>query len=89
MVNTAEKIGFKTLCFQCSVVFLSEIDLPVILHWNLNHFVVLFEIEDDFYNIADPGKGILTLSKPDFLSHWQNNENAEGTLLILYPTSDC
>ena len=41
-----EKIGFHTVGTQLSLIQLSdEMPLPCILHWNQNHFVVLYKIK--------------------------------------------
>lgn len=52
--------GFESSAVLVSEKGLPELTLPTILHWNQNHFVVLYRITKDaeqFY-IADPGKGI-------------------------------
>lgn len=40
--EAAEKIGFRTRGVRLTWDQLREIGLPCILHWNQNHFVVLF-----------------------------------------------
>lgn len=42
--EAAEKIGFRTLGVKLSFSQLLEADLPCVLHWNQNHFVVLYKI---------------------------------------------
>ena len=42
----AEKIGFHTVGTQLSLIqLIDEMPLPCILHWNQNHFVVLYKIK--------------------------------------------
>ena len=51
-----------------------------ILHWNQNHFVVLYRISKNgkkFY-IADPGKGLLTRSIKDMEEHWVSTRSEGG-----------
>ncbi|MEO8239239.1 MAG: peptidase domain-containing ABC transporter [Flavobacterium sp.] len=43
--DAAEKIGFRTLGAKLSVVELDEMPMPCILHWNNNHYVVLYEVK--------------------------------------------
>src|ERR1700712_5944700 len=43
--KAAEKIGFDTSSLQMSFEKLAGVPLPAILHWNQNHFVVLYKIE--------------------------------------------
>lgn len=64
--------------------------MPVILHWDQNHFVVLIHLRKNNATVADPGKGIITYSITEFLSHWSSSRDIEGTnlgfVLILEPT---
>ncbi len=95
--NAAESIGFRTQGVQLTYNQLTnEATLPCILHWGQNHFVVLVKAKTSFFFkrgeslvIADPGKGIIKLSKHDFLQNWGSN-TAEGelygTALLLEPT---
>jgi len=89
--EAAEKIGFRTTGAKLALKQLSEIELPVILHWNRNHFVVLYKIKKDQYYIADPAKGLITYSETEFLKYWlstHNNGHSEGVALMLSPTPD-
>jgi ATP-binding cassette subfamily B protein len=43
--EASEKIGFRTLGVKLSLQKLEEAPLPCILHWNANHYVVLYEIK--------------------------------------------
>lgn len=60
--EVAEKIGFRTVGSRLSLEQLKKTELPVILHWNQNHFVVLFKIKSrsrkTIYSVADLAKGI-------------------------------
>ncbi len=55
--EATEKLGFQSICGKVSIEQLARISHPCILHWNQNHFVVLYKIKNGnkFY-IADPGK---------------------------------
>lgn len=57
--EAAEIMGLRTQGVLCDLDTLQEINLPAILHWHQNHFVVLTRIEKKaknvlFYHIADP-----------------------------------
>ncbi|GGI22493.1 ABC transporter ATP-binding protein [Pedobacter mendelii] len=89
--EAAEKIGFRTTGIKLSLQQLAEIDLPVILHWNQNHFVILYKVKNSQYHIADPAKGLITYAESEFLKHWlstHNNGHSEGIVLTLSPTPD-
>ena len=71
-INEAAKIlGFQTVSARATIDELSETPLPCILHWNQNHFVVLYKVKKGkkFY-IADPGKGKTTYNLEEFRRHW-------------------
>lgn len=78
IIDAAKKIGIKSTGLEISAELLKEVRLPVILHWNRHHFVVLFKIEDDSYFIADPATGILKICESEFLEHWQVAKNGIG-----------
>ena len=90
--ETAEKIGFRSRGVKIDIETLKEVTLPAILHWDNNHFVVLTDIGKKSVNIADPGKGIIKYTLPEFKEHWISSVNEEGNrtgiALLLEPTPD-
>lgn len=85
--DAAEKIGFRSLGAKLSLADLKEAELPCILHWRQNHFVVLYKIKKNTYYLADPGKGLLTLAECDFANNWlSDKDKQEGIALLLSPT---
>ena len=85
----AEELGFKCLCGVANSEELSK-SLPCILHWNQNHFVVLYKVKKGkvFY-IADPGKGLVKFGLEEFKKHWvstQSGGEAKGIAMFLEPT---
>lgn len=94
--DAAESIGFRTQGLRMDWEQLEEVPLPFIVHWNRNHFVVVYDIrkkgKGEFkISIADPAQGLLSYSKTDFLKFWLSTEKAgsqEGHLLALEPTPE-
>ena len=91
--EAAEKIGFRTNAVRITFEQLDEqVDLPCILHWNQQHFVVLPPQEYNRHKkgekilVADPGHGLVKVDKETFLNCWQGNSNT-GTILMLEPTA--
>lgn len=93
--KAAEKKGFHTVGGKLTFTVLYEKNLlPCIAHWDQNHFVVIYKIKkkkrkDFILYIADPGKGLLTYSKQEFLEHWAStstNGEEKGVVLLLEPT---
>lgn len=92
IVDASNKLGFDTVVALASTEKLSEISLPCILHWNQNHFVVLYKIskKGKRFHIADPGKGIVIYSADEFEKHWiSSSSESEGTgiVALLKPSS--
>ena len=86
-INEAAKIlGFQTVSARATIEELSEVPLPCILHWNQNHFVVLYKVKKGkkFY-IADPGKGKTTYNLEEFRQHWiSTRSNGEGKGIAMF-----
>ena len=77
--DAAEKIGFRTLGVKLNAERLEEAPLPCILHWNKNHYVVLYKIKNGRYYISDPGFGLLEYNKQDFIKFWIGNNADDST----------
>lgn len=88
--NAAEAVGFKSIGVKLALDKIEEAPLPCILHWNKNHFVVLYKIKKGNYHISDSAHGLLTYNKKDFLKSWIGNNADEttedGIALLLEPT---
>ena len=77
--DAAEKLGFRTLGVKLSLEKLKEAPLPCILHWNTNHYVVLYKIKKGIYYVSDPAHGLLKYSKKEFLDCWIGSNTTENT----------
>lgn len=88
--DAAEQLGMHTIIGYSSVAKLSKVTLPCILHWNQNHFVVLYKTKRGKYYVADPGKGLIKYSESEFVQHWisvrRDNED-KGVAMFIKPTS--
>lgn len=92
MSKAANEVGLQTVCAKLSVNQLSQVKLPCIIHWNQNHFVVLYKVKNGKkYSIADPGKGLLSYSLEEFCNHWTNfttDGDKKGIAMLLEPTDE-
>ena len=96
IAQAAEDIGFKSLAVKVSFEKLvDEVPLPCIVHWQQNHFVVVYKIsrnrfsKDVTVHVADPGKELLTYTKEEFCQGWlasKKNNEEEGIALLLETT---
>ena len=87
--EAAEKLGFRTYGVRLSLERLQEIELPCVLHWNQNHFVVLYKIKKGKYYISDPSVGLTVLSEQEFSKNWfSTKELHAGLSLLISPGPD-
>lgn len=90
--EAAEAIGFRTNAVRISFDSLvKDAKLPAIIHWNQNHYVVLYRINKKKVFIADPAIGLLSHSHSEFRKKWISakvNGNEEGIALLLEPTPE-
>lgn len=86
MMHVADEIGFRARPVRGEIEDLDHLQLPTILHWDLNHFVVLTAITGNiaskFYHINDPARGSIKLRERDVSRYWS------GVALDLLPTSE-
>ncbi|PHS04218.1 MAG: ABC transporter ATP-binding protein [Kordia sp.] len=89
--DAAESIGFRTLGVKVSFEHLKKAVFPCIIHWNNNHYVVVYKIKKNIIYISDPGHGLISYSKDDFLKFWIGNnvteKTEEGIALLIEPTA--
>ena len=97
MSDAAEYLGFRTVCGRLTLEKLvTQRPFPCILHWNQEHFVVLYDVKTrrngkNIYYIADPGKGLLKLEDDAFTEAWvctRSRGEEKGVLMALQPTPD-
>ncbi|NQX56816.1 peptidase domain-containing ABC transporter [Pedobacter panaciterrae] len=95
--EAAEKIGFRTTGLKINLEDLSAIELPCLLHWRQNHFVVLYKIgstkihKRKKYIVADPAKGIIEYTEDEFRRHWistKQGETEQGISLMISPSPE-
>ncbi|MDH0071536.1 peptidase domain-containing ABC transporter [Stenotrophomonas maltophilia] len=82
LMDIAAQMGFMCRPLRLDLEHLVELKLPCILHWDLNHFVVLTRVRKRDITVLDPafGKRVLTLA--EFSQHFT------GIALELSPGAD-
>ena len=73
--------GFACESFLTPLQDLRRLVLPAVLHWEGNHYVVLYGIKGNgrTFLVADPAKGRLRLSEDELREHWiAENMDGEG-----------
>lgn len=88
--QAAEYLGFRTLAVRTTLKKIHEAPLPCILHWNKNHFVVLYDIKKDTFYISDPAHGLIKYTQTEFLKYWigenATEDSKEGIALLIEPS---
>lgn len=91
--KAAESIGLRTLGARLSFEELCKATLPAIVHWNQNHFVVLYAVKGKGnkikMHIADPATGMVKLTASEFKKSWfstVSGNEGRGVALFLEPT---
>ncbi len=72
--------GFETHTYKASVGNLSKLELPAIIFWNNEHFVVLEKIKDSHFIIVDPAFGRRKINLKDFTNEYSK------VILTIKPT---
>ena len=91
--QAAEKLGLHTICGRATIEQLDRSELPCIVHWNQNHFVVLYRVKKRgrgcLYCVADPGKGRVDYTEEEFKRGWLSTQSQgaeKGIVMFLNPT---
>jgi ATP-binding cassette subfamily B protein RaxB len=62
LMKIAEALGFQTRPLRLGLEDLDKLETPCILHWDLQHFVVLQRVRRGSIDILDPAHGSRTLN---------------------------
>lgn len=85
LIELGDSLGLASRALQCPIEEVHKLATPCILHWDMNHFVVLTKVsgrEDSAkYLINDPAVGKRALTCEEFSKHFT------GICLELTPTS--
>lgn len=77
----AEDLGFTARGVKLDLQHLSDLRLPALLHWELDHFVVLTRVSRHNVTVHDPAQGVRHLS-------WEEVSQAfTGIALEVWPTA--
>ncbi|MFG6439891.1 peptidase domain-containing ABC transporter [Roseateles sp. LKC17W] len=82
VMQAAQQLQLAGRALRVSMEELCQLKIPSILHWNLNHFVVLKKVRRNTVVILDPAVGEQTLSLSEASRHFT------GVALELTPTAE-
>lgn len=70
LISIAEQMGLQGRALRVDLNELSQLKLPAILHWDMNHFVVLEWVGKAKITVVDPAQGRRDLSTSDVSKHF-------------------
>jgi ATP-binding cassette subfamily B protein RaxB len=70
MVDIASSLGLETRARRADIDYLRICKKPCVLHWDLNHFVVLGRVTQNYYEILDPARGRVEMSSSEVSKHF-------------------
>lgn len=82
LMGMADRLGLATRALKVELGALTKVRTPAILHWDLNHFVVLAKATPKSITIHDPAAGRRTLSLEEASKHFT------GVVLELSPADE-
>jgi ATP-binding cassette subfamily B protein RaxB len=82
LVSMAERLGFASRPVRLEIDELRQLNTPCILHWDLNHFVVLAKVTSDGAVVHDPSVGVRRLPLSALSRHFT------GVALELTPVGE-
>lgn len=82
LIIIAEKLFLEARAIQIDIKALDQLTLPCVLHWDMDHFVVLKRVNKRSVVVHDPAVGERNISLKVFSSHFT------GIALELFPGVD-
>lgn len=82
LMQIADKLKLSTRALRLDMEHLPKLKTPCILHWDMNHFVVLKKVNKNSVEVHDPGLGYRKYTKEEFSKHFT------GVALELSPTEE-
>lgn len=82
LIDASSAVGLSSRPIRVELSELPDIRLPAILHWELNHFVVLTKVSRKYVVIHDPARGKRRMPLPDLSTHFT------GVVLELEPSQE-
>jgi len=85
----AEKIGLRTVSVKATLKdLIQKVPLPCIIHWNNDHFVVVYKATEKKIHVSDPAKGLISYSHQEFRNNWCKAATDIGIVMALEPMAN-
>ena len=70
ITRAAQELGLEARSIRASKSRLDELPLPAIVHWEGDHWIVLYRVEKNHVRIANPESGLRRFTRVEFLERW-------------------
>src|SRR6476620_4981016 len=70
LCRAAVELGLAARALKVSLRNLSVMPLPAIVHWEGNHWMVLYDVDEQFVRVADPALGLRKIPRKEFEQKW-------------------
>src|SRR5690606_22705434 len=81
--RAAEEIGFRTLAIKVTFDDLEKkMPLPVIVHWQQRHFIVVYRISSRKIYVSDPAAGLVSYSPEEYRTAGEATDGTAGILIL-------
>src|SRR6266446_9064896 len=70
LCRAAIELGLAARALKISLRNLPNLPLPSIVHWEGNHWMVLYDVDEKFVRVADPAVGLRKLPRHEFDQKW-------------------
>ncbi|HEV2095733.1 MAG TPA: peptidase domain-containing ABC transporter [Chthoniobacterales bacterium] len=70
LCRAAMELGLAARALKVSLRNLPLMPLPAIVHWEGNHWMVLYEVNEQFVRVADPALGLRKIARKEFEQNW-------------------
>lgn len=87
--DAAEAVGFRTIGTRITLEQLKDAPKPCVVHWDQDHFVVVYNYLKGKIFVADPAFGLVKYTETEFKKHWLatvRNGEEKGICLLFDPT---
>ena len=68
--RAATELGLAARALKVSFRNLPLMPLPAIVHWEGNHWMVLYDVTDNYVKVADPALGLRKIPRQEFAQGW-------------------
>jgi HlyB family type I secretion system ABC transporter len=68
--RAATELGLAARALKISLRNLPLVPVPAVVHWEGNHWIVLYDVDEQFVRVADPARGLRKLPRREFEAKW-------------------